>query len=306
MQDKLSVPVIVAPMFLVSYPELVIAASKNGVVGSFPLANARTGEILEQWFRQIKEALPSEPWAVNLVSHFRNKRFTEDVELIRQYEPPIVITSLGHPGKVIEVVHSYGGLVYSDVTTLKHAKKAADSGVDGLILVCSGAGGHGGSLNPFAFISAVKEFWRGTIILAGGISHGKDVFAARLLGADFAYMGTRFIAAEESSAPGQYKEMLVSSTIDDIFYTDALSGIKANYLIPSLEKAGIDIKSLKPGGIFNFKQLGDVTLWRDLWSAGHGVSAVHKVEPIAEIIEQLIREYEEAKRFVLTKSSSRD
>ncbi|MEW8987236.1 MAG: nitronate monooxygenase, partial [Bacillus sp. (in: firmicutes)] len=221
MLKNLKIPVIVAPMFLVSSPKLVIEASQGGVVGSIPLLNARSSEILEEWLTEIKEALPDKPWAVNFISHQTNKRFEGDLELIRKYEPSIVITSLGHPGKVIEVVRGYGGLVFSDVTTIKHAKKAAEAGVDGLILVCSGAGGHGGILNPFAFLAAVKEFWNGMIILAGSISNGKDVLAARVLGADFVYMGTRFIATKESVASEAYKEMVVNSTVEDILYTDA-------------------------------------------------------------------------------------
>ena len=296
MLKNLAIPVIVAPMFLVSSPQLVIQASKKGVVGSIPLLNARTSDILEEWLWQIKQELPSEPWAVNFISHSTNKRFDRDLELIKKYQPPIVITSLGHPGKVLEVVHQYHGLVFSDVTTLKHAKKAAEAGVDGLILVCGGAGGHAGKLNPFAFLAAVKEFWNGLTILAGGISNGKDVLAARLLGADFVYMGTRFIIAEESVAPQYYKEIVLNSTIEDILYTDAFSGVYANYLIPSLERAGVDIATLKSRESVDFSHMTDVKAWRDIWSAGHGVTTVREVKPVAAIIDQLIQEYEEGQR----------
>lgn len=298
MLENLRIPVIVAPMFLVSGPELVISASKNGVIGSFPLLNARTPEILEEWLVQIKDELREKPWAVNFISHSTNKRFEIDLELIRKYKPPIVITSLGHPGRVLEVVHSYGGLVYSDVANVKHAKKAADTDVDGLILVCNGAGGHAGRLNPFAFLAAVKEFWNGTTILAGAISDGKDVLAARILGADFAYMGTRFIATNESTAPDQYKEMLIQSTMDDIVYTDAFSGVYANYLIPSIEKEGIELSSLKSKETVDLSHMVDAKAWRDIWSAGHGVSTIHKIEPIADIINQLVEEYEAARKTV--------
>lgn len=285
-------------MFLVSSPRLVIESSKSGVVGSFPLLNARTSEILEEWLIEIKRELPTQPWAVNFISHPTNKRFDGDLELIRKYQPPIVITSLGHPGKVIDVVHEYGGLVYSDVATLKHARKSAETGVDGLILVCNGAGGHAGKLNPFAFLAAVKEFWNGTTILAGGISSGKDILAAQILGADYAYMGTRFIATEESIAPDEYKEMLVNSGIEDILYTDSFSGVHANYLIPSLIKEGIDPTSLKPRDTVDLSHMVDVKAWRDIWSAGHGVTTIHRVEPVAAIIEELKKEYEDARKVV--------
>lgn len=298
MLKNLKIPVIVAPMFLVSSPTLVIQASQGGVVGSIPLLNARSSEILEEWLTEIKEALPDKPWAVNFISHQTNKRFEGDLELIRKYEPPIVITSLGHPGKVIEVVRGYGGLVFSDVATIKHAKKAAEAGVDGLILVCSGAGGHGGTLNPFAFLAAVKEFWNGMIILAGSISNGKDVLAARVLGADFVYMGTRFIATKESVASEAYKEMVVNSTVEDILYTDAFSGIHANYLIPSLKNEGIDMTSLKRRESVDLSHMVDVKAWRDIWSAGQGVTTVRSVQSVVEIIDQLVMEYEIAQKGV--------
>lgn len=298
MLKDLKIPVIVAPMFLVSSPKLVIQASQGGVVGSIPLLNARSSEILEEWLTEIKEALPDKPWAVNFISHQTNKRFKGDLELIRKYEPSIVITSLGHPGKVIEVVRSYGGLVFSDVATIKHAKKAAEAGVDGLILVCSGAGGHGGTLNPFAYLAAVKEFWNGAIILAGSISNGKDVLAARVMGADFVYMGTRFIATKESVASEAYKEMVVNSTVEDILYTDAFSGIHANYLIPSLKNEGIDMTSLKRRESVDLSHMVDVKAWRDIWSAGQGVTTVRSVQSVVEIIDQLVLEYESAQKGV--------
>lgn len=300
MFDKLSLPVIVAPMFLVSSPESVIAACRSGVVGSIPLLNARTAEACEGWLKELKEALPTEPWAVNFIAHKTNKRHDTDLELIQKYEPPIVIASLGHPGTVTEVVHNYGGKVYSDVASVKHAKKAASAGVDGLILVCAGAGGHGGMLNPFAFVDAVKEFWSGTIILSGGISGGKDILAAQIMGADFAYMGTRFIAAEESVASPEYKEMLVDSSIEDILYTDSFSGVHANYLIPSLLKNNIDPKDLKPRESVDLSHMVDVKAWRDVWSAGHGVTTIKSVETTARIVERLVNEYEDAKKEVIT------
>ncbi|WP_088006112.1 NAD(P)H-dependent flavin oxidoreductase [Indiicoccus explosivorum] len=290
----LKLPVIVAPMFLVSNPAMTIAASRAGVIGSFPLLNARPASACADWLRQVKAELEDKPWAVNLISHRKsNKRYDEDVELIRQHEPPIVITSLGAPGEVIEIVHGYGGLVYSDVANIRHARKAAESGVDGLILVCAGAGGHGGTLNPFAFIAAVKQFYSGTVILSGSISTGADVAAARLMGADYAYMGTRFLAAEESDAQEDYKQMVIDSNTEDILYTDAFSGVSANILIPSLLKQGIDPANLKPKKEVDLSHLVNVKAWRDVWSAGHGVTAVTKRETIGEIVESLDSEYRE-------------
>lgn len=288
-------PVIVSPMFLVSTPQMVIEASEAGVIGSFPLLNARPIETCAEWLKEVKEALGDKLWAVNLICHKKsNKRFDEDLEKIRQYEPPIVITSLGSPAEVIEIVHSYGGLVYSDVANVRHAKKAAQAGVDGLILVCAGAGGHGGTLNPFAFVAAVKQFYGGTIILSGSLSTGADIAAARLMGVDYAYMGTRFIAAEESDAQEEYKQMVIESTIEDILYTDSFSGVHANVLIPSLLKEGIDPATLKPKEEVDLSHLVDVKAWRDIWSAGHGVTTVTKRETTREIVETLHREYEES------------
>ncbi|MFT4414758.1 NAD(P)H-dependent flavin oxidoreductase [Fredinandcohnia humi] len=287
-------PLIVAPMFLVSTPEMVIAAGKEGVIGSFPLLNARPVSQCAEWLEQIKMELTTEPWAVNFICHKKsNKRYEDDLQLIKTYQPPIVITSLGHPGEVIEVVHDYGGKVYADVATVKHARKAAATGVDGLILVCAGAGGHGGTLNPFAFISAVKQFFNGTLILSGSLSTGKDIAAAKLMGADYAYMGTRFIVAEESSAQDEYKEMVLSATIEDVLYTNAFSGVHANVLIPSLLKQGIDPATLQSREEVDLSHLVNVKAWRDIWSAGHGVTAVEKSEPMREIICQLKKEYEE-------------
>jgi nitronate monooxygenase len=289
----LKLPVIVSPMFLVSTPKMVIEAGKAGVIGAFPLLNARPIETCAEWLQEVKAGLGDIPWAANFICHKKsNKRYEDDLELIRNYQPPIVITSLGHPGEVIEIVHGYGGLVYSDVANVKHAKKAAQTGVDGLILVCAGAGGHGGMLNPFAFIAAVKKFYNGTIILSGSISSGADVAAAQLMGADYAYIGTRFLAAEESNAQDEYKEMVIDSTIEDIIYTDSFSGVHVNVLIPSLIKEGIDPATLKPKDEVDLAHVVDVKAWRDIWSAGQGVTTVTKRETTKEIVETLIREYE--------------
>jgi len=305
LSNHLSLPVINAPMFLVSSPDMVIESCKNGIIGTFPLLNARTSDLLENWMKHISEELsnareenPSAkvaPWGVNLIVHRTNKRFEEDVELIKKYEPPVVITSLGNPSDVAKIVHGYGGLVFSDVISLDHARKAAKTGIDGLILVCSGAGGHGGTLNPFAFLKAVKEFWDGMTILAGAISTGEEILAAKILGADLVYMGTRFIATQESSASEDYRQMLIDSTLEDLVYTDAISGIKGNYLLPSLQKAGFDVENLmkKDSVDLSFSE-SKAKAWKDIWSAGQGVGCVKKIATIQEVVDDLKAEYKKA------------
>lgn len=302
----MELPVISAPMFLVSGPELVIETCKNGVIGSFPLLNARTDDVLEEWLITIKRELETAkrfrtsgkvaPWAVNLIIHRSNRRFENHIELIQKHQPPIVITSLGNPEGIAETVHSYGGLVFSDVSTLRHAEKAAAAGVDGLILVCCGAGGHGGEINPFAFMGAVRKFWNGITCIAGCVTSGRDILAVRALGADFAYMGTRFIPSEESAASTEYKKMIIEATSDDIIYTDAFSGVKGNYLIPSIKKAGIDPDNIKGKGRLDFTLQKDSPSkpWKDIWSAGQGVNGIDKISPVSEIINQLRTEYRQA------------
>jgi nitronate monooxygenase len=308
-----TLPVIMAPMFLVSGPEMVIEGCKAGIIGSFPLLNARTGDILEEWMQKITYELEQSriqepdkkiaPWAVNFIVHRSNKRYEEDLELIKKYKPPIVITSLGDPSPVVKIVHEYGGLVFSDVINLVHARKAAEKGADGLILVCSGAGGHAGTYNPFAFMSAVKEFWNGITILAGSISDGKDIVAAETLGADFVYMGTRFIAAEESLASKDYQNMLIDSTIEDLIYTDAFSGVNANYLIPSIRKAGLDPDKLQKKDEMDFSKINQpgAKAWKDIWSAGQGVHSIKKIQPVAEIVKELKQSYEETLSLIAAK-----
>jgi len=311
-RNSLELPIIMAPMFLISNPTMVIKACEAGIVGSFPALNARTKETLEEWMiqitgelEQLKKKYPTKkiaPWAVNFISHRTNKRYVEDLELVGKYQPPIVITSLGDPSPVVKVVHEYGGIVLSDVINIKFAKKAIEKGTDGLILVASGAGGHAGILNPISFIHEVKEFWDGPIVLAGGISKGKDILAAEVLGADLVYMGSRFIAANESLAVDEYKEMVINSTIEDVIYTDAFSGVKANYLIPSIEKAGLDPSNLEEKKEINFTSVNsnpEVKAWKDIWGAGHGVGAITKVQSVAEIIEELQVSYVEAKTAIL-------
>ncbi|MEH7612116.1 NAD(P)H-dependent flavin oxidoreductase [Gottfriedia acidiceleris] len=305
--SQLRVPAISAPMFLVSGPELVEAACLNGVIGSFPAPNARPIEVLDQWMGQLNDHLalartnePERkiaPWAMNMVVHSSYSRLQEELELLKKHKPELVITSLGSPKVVVDIVHSYGGLVFADVSDMKFAKKAAEAGVDGLILVASGAGGHAGNLNGFAFVDSVRTFWDGIIVLAGGISTGKSILAAQAAGADLAYMGTRFIVAKESLANDEYRQMLVDATQDDIVLTDAFSGVKANMLIPSIVKAGLDPETLKKKDKVDFdgmKNESNAKAWKEIWSAGHGVGAITKISSIADIIDELEEEYSEA------------
>lgn len=297
-------PVIAAPMFLVSSPELVIECCKNGVISSFPLPNARTIEVLDEWMNKITESLEKStqnsnrktaPWAANIITHQSYDRFEQELELIKHYKPPIVITALGSPSRVVEAVHKYGGVVFADVNSVKFAKKAAQVGVDGLILVSSGAGGHTGSMTGFAFVDAVRKFWDGIIVLAGGISSGKGILAAQALGADLVYMGTSFISAEESYAQKEYKEMVVEAEFDDILLTNAFTGVHANMLIPSIKKAGLVPENLKPKESIDFSNpQGESKAWRDIWSAGQGVGAIKAIQPAAVIIQGLRQEYERA------------
>jgi nitronate monooxygenase len=301
-KERLALPVVAAPMFLVSGPEIVIAACKAGVIGGFPSLNARTLEILDHWLQEITEALDQSntppgpvgpaPFAVNLIVHKTNLRAKQDLELITKYKAPIVITSVGHPGDIAEHVHSYGGQVFHDVINLRHARKAVEAGVDGIILVCAGAGGHAGLLNPFTFVPQVREFFDGTILLAGGISNGKAVRAAEVLGADLAYMGTRFIATKESMAEDSYKEMIVEAEAKDIVYTDKVSGINANFMVQSLRQAG-----MAPGEDNQAPEIeiGDdeVKAWKQIWSAGQGVGEISDVPTTQQLVERLKKEYEE-------------
>lgn len=314
--DQIVLPVISAPMFLVSSPEMVIESCKAGIIGSFPLLNAQTLEILEDWMKSITEKLarvraeePNRrvaPWAVNLNVHRTNQRYEEDVRLIKKYEPPIVITSLGDPKRIVSIVHEYGGLVFSDVSNLVYAKKAAQSGVDGLILVCSGAGGHGGTTNPIAFIGAVREFWDGITILAGAISQGQDILAAEVLGADFVSMGTRFIATSESFAKEEYKNMLIESNFEDLIYTDAFSGVNANYLIQSIRKAGLEPEQLHKKETVDFSKMNnsEAKAWKDIWSAGQGVGTIKKIQTVAEVVNELHAEYKQALTVLLSKTEA--
>ncbi|MGM9928463.1 MAG: NAD(P)H-dependent flavin oxidoreductase [Bacillus sp. (in: firmicutes)] len=305
--NQLSLPVIAAPMFLISGPNLVKACCANGIIGSFPAPNARPIEVLDEWMGEIsafvKEAReenptkPIAPWAMNMVVHSTYSRLQEELELVQKHQPPIVITSLGSPKKVVEIVHGYGGVVFSDVSSVSFAKKAISAGVDGLILVSAGAGGHAGEVNNFAFVDSVRTFWDGIILLAGSISTGKSILAAQAAGADLAYMGTRFIVAKESQAQDEYRQMIVHSTQEDIIHTDAFSGVKANMLIPSIKKAGLDPEKLVKKDSVSFDHMAQGTkakAWKDIWSAGHGVGAINEIDSVAGIISILKQEYEEA------------
>lgn len=305
--ENLSVPVIAAPMFLVSGPDLVSACCKSGVIGSFPAPNARPVEVLDEWMGKLNEDLADArnreperkiaPWAMNMVVHSTYSRLEDEMELVRKHKPRLVITSLGSPKKVVDIVHEYGGLVFSDVSDVKFARKAVDSGVDGLILVANGAGGHAGEWNSFAFVDTVRSFWNGIIVLAGAVTTGKSILAAQAAGADLAYMGTRFIVAEESMANDEYRNMVVNATQDDIILTDAFSGVKANMLKPSIIKAGLNPETLKKKDSVNFDSMQRETnakAWKDIWSAGQGVEAINEIQPASAIIKQLEAEYKEA------------
>lgn len=305
-QGCFRVPVIAAPMFLVSGPELVLAACQAGVAGSFPSLNARPVAQLEAWLDQITRGLadyaahhpehPVAPFGVNLILHHSNTRLADDLALVERFRVPFVITSLGNPREVVERIHAYGGLVFADVIHAYHAKKAIEAGVDGIIAVCAGAGGHAGTQSPFALAREIREFWDGTLILAGAISDGYGIRAAEALGADFAYMGTRFIATQESMAASAYKAMVTRCTAADIVYTDAISGTNANFLWPSLEAAGFQREQLAASfGKGKLKGIGDeARAWRDIWSAGHGVSVIHDVPTVAELVVRLEKEYRAA------------
>ena len=315
--DNLSIPVIGAPLFLVSGPELVIAQCKAGIVGAFPALNARPQTVLEEWLIRIKKELaeakeanpnmPIAPYAVNQICHASNDRLLGDMELCVKHEAPIIITSLRPPEEIVKAAHSYGGLVYHDVINVKHARKAAEQGVDGLILVCAGAGGHAGTLSPFALVREVREFFDGTIILSGSISSGSAVASSLALGADLAYMGSRFIASEEANAEQEYKDMLVESAADDIVYSSLFTGVLGNYLKPSIEKAGLDPNNLPKADklSMDFGSGGnmDSKAWKDIWGSGQGIGSIKSSPSVQALVDQLKKEYIEAVADFKKKSS---
>ena len=307
MRATLRIPIVVAPMFLVSGPGIVIAAARSGVIGSFPAPNARSIDTFEEWLERItgemrllrenQVAGATDVWAQNLVVHSTYDRLDAELALIEKYQPPIVITALGSPKRAIEVVHGYGGIVIADVNSVEFARKAADAGADGLALVSAGAGGHTGQMAGFAFVPAVREFFDGILILAGAIGDGRAVRAAEILGAELSYMGTRFIAAEESIAFDPFKQMVVDCDYTDLILTNSFSGAHAYYLRPSIVAAGLDPDNLpRKDGMDLTGSETKVKAWKDVWSAGQGVGTVHQVEPLANIVDGLAEEYEAARQ----------
>lgn len=289
-------------MFLVSGPELVIAACKAGIVGAFPTPNARPIATLEAWMERIASELcgatNAGPWAANLVTHSSNTRLPEDLRLVAKYRPPIVITALGSPKPALDIVHDYGGLVFGDVVNLKLARKAVEAGVDGLACIAAGAGGHTGSISPFAFISAVREFFEGTIVVGGAIADGAGIAGVIAAGADLVYMGTRFIATDESLAAPGFKAMLPAATLDDLVVSAGITGTPASWLKPSLRENGIDPDRMPdaPGRHYDTSgQSLEGKSWMNLWSAGQGVGAVRRIEPVAAVVDTLEREYRAAR-----------
>ena len=300
-QSALRLPLIQAPMFLLSGPEMVIASAKAGIIGSFPTQNSRTTDELEQWLITITEALrgteSEQLWAINLVMHPSYPRRDQDLALAIKYKAPIVITALGSPKDAIAPVHEYGGKVFADVINMDFARKAAAGQVDGLALVCAGAGGHTGFISPFAFLKEVRTFFKGEIILSGAISTGSDVFAAQVLGADYVYVGTRFIATHESMAVEDYKQLVVNSNLADIVTSDAITGVKANWLRGSLAKAGYDPDNMPGAADIDFAQAGsDSKRWRDIWSAGQGVGNIKQRESIKDVVDQMVEEYSQSRK----------
>jgi nitronate monooxygenase len=308
LHDKLALPAIGAPLFIVSGPELVIAQCKAGIVGSFPALNARPKEMLEEWIIRIKRELAEfqrahpekkvAPFAVNQIVHASNDRLAHDVEICVKHEVPIMITSLRPPAEVVQAAHGYGGIVLHDVISRRHAEKAAEQGVDGLILVCAGAGGHAGMLSPFALLPEVRRFFPGIIALSGSIASGKAILSAQALGADLAYIGTRFIASREANAPDAYKEMIISAGASDIVYTNLFTGVHGNYLKPSIAAAGLDPDDLPLAdkSKMNFGSGGSMKTkaWRDIWGSGQGVGSIYDAPPVAEVVERLRAEYRAA------------
>jgi nitronate monooxygenase len=305
---ELSIPAIAAPMFLISGPKLVIECCKNGIVGTFPALNQRTSEGFEQWLIEIKTELENfeketgtkpAPFGVNLIVHQSNPRVQADLMLCVKHQVPIIITSLGAVPQLVEAVHSYGGLVFHDVIKRRHAEKASEAGVDGLIVVAAGAGGHAGTINPMPLVAEIKSFFKKTVILSGCISNGRDIASAMQMGADAAYMGTRFINTKESKAPKEYRDMIISSGANDVVYTAAISGVAANFLRPSMEAMGITEEMLSQEKKIDFgKELtpseSEAKAWATIWSAGQGVTNIHDSPSVAELVASMKEEFRDA------------
>ena len=309
LEGRLRLPLIGAPMYIVSNPGLVIEQCKAGIIGAFPALNARPQEALDSWISEIKDALakhqeahpdePVAPFAVNQIVHQSNARLMADMEVCVRHQVPIIITSLRPPGQVVDAVHSYGGLVFHDVISMRHARKAIGQGVDGVIAVCAGAGGHAGPLSPFALVKEIRKEFDGAIILSGAMSSGSDVLAAEAMGADLAYVGTRFIATDEANAKPEYKEMIVDCAANDIVYSSLFSGVHGNYLKPSIAQAGYDPDNLPEGDKatmdFAKAQKTEAKAWRDIWGAGQGVGSIDDILPARELVLRMEKEYLDAK-----------
>jgi nitronate monooxygenase len=304
-RGNLALPVIGSPMFICSYPELVMAQCKAGIVGTFPSLNARPVEELPRWLERIDSELAAHraanpgarvaPYGVNLIVHKSNPRLETDLRICAAARVPFVITSVGDPTAIVQAVHAYGGVVFHDVTNVRHAQKAIAAGVDGLILVCAGAGGHAGTLSPFALLPEVRKIFAGTIVLAGAISTGDQVRAAQMLGADLVYIGTRFIATREANANERYKDLLVEGQASDIVYTPYFTGIPGNYLRHSIEAAGIDPRKLNPDANVDLSSDEKTAkAWKEIWSAGQGIGSIADIPSVAELVARMIREYDGA------------
>lgn len=301
LEQRLRLPVVAAPMFLVSNPQLVLACCNNGIVGSFPALNQRESSGFRGWIEEIEAGLDgaAAPYAVNLIVHGSNPRLQADLAICVEQRVPIVITSLGAVKEVVDAVHSYGGLVFHDVTTRRHAEKAAEAGVDGLIAVAAGAGGHAGTWSPFALIAEIRQFFDKTLLLAGCLNQGHEVLAAQLLGADLAYLGTRLIATQENAASDAYKQMILDAKAADIIHTPAVSGVPASFMRQSLELAGYDLKQLQSKGEINYGEKlkpmdEEAKAWKTVWSAGQGVGNINDLPSVEQLITRLDREYREA------------
>ena len=296
LKGKLRLPAIAAPMFLASGPDLVVECCRSGVIGSFPALNQRTTEGFVAWLEDITarlaEAPQAAPFGVNLIVHKSNPRLAADLEQVVKHRVPLVITSLGAAAEVVDAVHSYGGLVFHDVINRRHAEKAAQAGVDGIIAVAAGAGGHAGTLSPFALIAEIRSFFSGALILSGAMSSGRDIAAARVMGADLAYLGTRFLATPEALIDPRHKQMIVASQAADLVYTPSISGVHANFLRESIRAAGLDPDALPPKTELDMNK--EAKAWKTVWSAGQGVGSIHEILPAANLCERLIAEYRAA------------
>ncbi|MGQ3674866.1 NAD(P)H-dependent flavin oxidoreductase [Xanthobacter sp. TB0139] len=306
---NLALPAIASPMFLASGPDLVVEVCRSGLVGTFPALNQRSSAGYEAWLEEVRAGLAEAegpqgrapaPFGVNLIVHKSNPRLAADLELTVKHKVPLVITSLGAVRDVVEAVHSYGGLVFHDVVNVRHAEKAAQAGADGLIAVCAGAGGHAGTLSPFALVPEIACWFEGAIVLAGAMSHGRHIAAARMLGADMAYLGTRFLATRECLVQEDYKHMLVEASAADIVYTPKISGVPANFLRPSIAAAGIDLDADSHAGALDMSN--EARAWKTVWSAGQGVGAIRDILPARELCARLVEEYSTAMHACATDS----